>query len=521
MHSSRSQVQSLKWWASSSRKHRCTDTHNDIETASEDSSEEDEDEDEDGYLATETLNRQINTTLNAIKSKDPRVYDATTSFYNETRQERVRNVKSESNIEKPFYLSDYQRDAILRGADGTTQSKNSAFTQQEEKLREEVARQMHQVVNQTGTDAQPSDRNEDSEDFLVKIAKTKSDHDHQDEHSCLTRADVDMADRDPDAFLSKFLSSRAWVPTPATQLHAFISDDDEEEDQAEEYEATYNLRFEDPEKANQKLVSHSRQIAASSSVRKAQTNKRKRARQEAGSQKSERRVAEENDRARLRDLRAEEMTRRLAEIQEAYGLQGTTFNSDEWVQILTQDWDDQQWESFMKGKFGEQHYTVIKSQQGASSHEPFSTAPRKPKWENDIDISDILSGGKINNANASDVRVRSNTRLGRQEVAYAVDRTVKMDLATEAFSNRPGQFRYRETSPTTFGLTPNDILFASDSQLNQYVGLKKLAPFRETISKRRDKKRLEKKARLRQWRADTFGTASRSSQAARKDLPSM
>ncbi len=45
----------------------------------------------------------------------------------------------------------------------------------------------------------------------------------------------------------------------------------------------------------------------------------------------------------------------------------------------------------------------------------------------------------------------------------------------------------------------------SDAALNEFVGLKKLAAFRDPDRKRKDKKRLGKKARLRQWRRDNFG----------------
>jgi protein KRI1 len=46
---------------------------------------------------------------------------------------------------------------------------------------------------------------------------------------------------------------------------------------------------------------------------------------------------------------------------------------------------------------------------------------------------------------------------------------------------------------------------ADDTQLNQFAGLKKLASFREAEKKEKDQKKLGKKARLRQWRKDTFG----------------
>lgn len=66
-------------------------------------------------------------------------------------------------------------------------------------------------------------------------------------------------------------------------------------------------------------------------------------------------------------------------------------------------------------------------------------------------------------------------------------------------------FRYRQTTPEAYGLTPLDILTATDQDLNTFVGLKKLASFREPDKKRKDKKRYGKKKRLREWRKDVFG----------------
>ncbi|RSM00507.1 hypothetical protein CEP52_009072 [Fusarium oligoseptatum] len=47
----------------------------------DDSSSSDETEDEDGFLATEDLDAQISATLQAIRNKDPKVYDKEVSFY--------------------------------------------------------------------------------------------------------------------------------------------------------------------------------------------------------------------------------------------------------------------------------------------------------------------------------------------------------------------------------------------------------------------------------------------------------
>ena len=46
---------------------------------------------------------------------------------------------------------------------------------------------------------------------------------------------------------------------------------------------------------------------------------------------------------------------------------------------------------------------------------------------------------------------------------------------------------------------------ADDTQLNEYVGLKRYATFRDKEKKKRDKKKYSKKRNLREWRKAVFG----------------
>ncbi|KAK3332532.1 KRI1-like family C-terminal-domain-containing protein [Cercophora scortea] len=183
--------------------------------------------------------------------------------------------------------------------------------------------------------------------------------------------------------------------------------------------------------------------------------------------------------------------------------------------------------------------------------------PKKPKWDDDIDINDIIpefddesapkisiegddedeemadgaaaeegSDGSDDEQPASKKRKTTSKdlkneakkeriaakRAARQEMAKIEALVnVKMELdepraLTGKSKKSTGGFRYRETSPNVFGMTPRDILLApSDAALNEFAGLKKLATFRDAEKKRKDKKRLGKKARLRQWRRETFG----------------
>jgi protein KRI1 len=49
-------------------------------------------------------------------------------------------------------------------------------------------------------------------------------------------------------------------------------------------------------------------------------------------------------------------------------------------------------------------------------------------------------------------------------------------------------------------MEPVEILTASDAQLNEFVGLKKLAPYRPQEVKKDDMRKYGKKKRLREWR---------------------
>lgn len=49
-------------------------------------------------------------------------------------------------------------------------------------------------------------------------------------------------------------------------------------------------------------------------------------------------------------------------------------------------------------------------------------------------------------------------------------------------------------------MMPLEIFTASDAQLNEFVGLKKLAPYRAQEVKQGDQKKYGKKKRLREWR---------------------
>lgn len=511
----------------------------DLESDTE-SSTNSEDEDDDGLLATGALDRQFHATLKAIRSKDPRVYDEKTTFYVESDQ--VNEIQVAKEKQKPMYLRDYHRQNLLDGVDGEEGEyiENMTYAQQQADLKTNLVKEIHAAAGEFEEDSGEDDG------FLIprpsapatcrQVARVKP---------AITERDVEAADKDPETFLSNFMSVRAWVPPENSKFQPFESDDDEDDRRAETFEEAYNLRFEDPKGSNEKLLSHARDAAAKYSVRRETTNPRKKTRDTERSRKEAEKQEREEEKARLRKLKIADAEEKVRKIKEAAGLRGTTLPESEWATFLEENWDDNCWEQEMKKRFGEDYYA---DRDLSGSDEEAGTSRRKikkPKWENDIDIKDLvpdfesedgnqtppftLTDDKSGHGHAGETEraggdatpskiARASRKRERDEhkrVARKERRKIEQLVDEELHANQTisgpgtkhaGRFRYRATSPLAYGLTAHDILMASDSQLNQYAGLKKMAAFRDAEKKRKDKKRLGQKARLRQWRKETFGS---------------
>ena len=509
-----------------------------------------EEEDDEGILASEELDRQIQDTLEAIRRKDPRVYDESAKFFTDTEDEVQDSKDFRNKAEKPMYLNDYHRRNLLEDPTSTEDRDEAtiSYAQQQNDLKHVIVQEMHALANErtdSGVDEDGSDYNDD--EFLVQKPSKSQENQTPQLNAKVPKVNLEGADKDPETFLSDFMSARAWVPAAGTTFQPFESDDEEEDRRAELFEEAYNLRFEDPQASNEKLLSHARDAAAKYSVRKESTNPRRKAREAERAKKEAARQAREEEKARYRKLKVSEVDEKLRKIKDAAGLRGKSLQEQDWLAFLDESWDDERWEQEMRKRFGDDYYADHDSNGSNEEEGKRKEKIKKPKWEDDIEIDDLVpdfdatehktprfsltddestAGGpptEINGISDSESIAKSKSkpkskkrrergdqkkeaRFERRKIEQLVDSSMKVDETLSNFGKKhAGHFRYRETSPIAYGLTPHDILMASDSQLNQYAGLKKMAAFRDSDKKSKHKKRLGKKARLRQWRKDTFG----------------
>ena len=526
--------------------------HTDRDRATDsESSTDSEEEDDVGILASEPLDIQIHNTLEAIRRKDPRVYDENAKFYTDIDGGQQDSTITSNKKERPMYLSDYHRKTLLEGGATLDAAENgpTSFAQQQDDLKNSIVKEMHSVADgATGSGEKQNDSDENGDDFLIRkpsiLPQIKEPSQAKEVHKGL---DPEAADEDPEKYLTSFMSARAWVPTTESRFQPFESDDDEDERRAEQFEEAYNLRFEDPNISNEKLLSHARDAAAKYSVRQEALNPRKRAREAERLKKESAKRIREEEKARLRKLKVAEAEEKVKKIRVAAGIGVEHLNEEDWSNFLEEGWDDAQWEQEMKKRFGEDYYAGQDTNLDDNEECKKKGKIKKPKWEDDIDINDIIpdfeseermqqqveltdedsdaGGVPLANVEGSTERkplgksepvrqarpsrkrnkddMKKVARQERRKIERLVDQQLDIDETLSKYNT--GKFRYRDTSPTAYGLTAPDILMASDSQLNQYAGLKKMASFRDSDKKRKDKKHLGKKARLRQWRRDTFG----------------
>lgn len=515
-----------------------------------------EEEDDAGELATEALDAEMFDVLNAIRSKDPRVYDKTSTFYGEQAEDKqVSNGSAKK--ERPMNLRDYHRMNLLSGSvpgegedeEQQTDGAPKSYAQEQRDLKDSIVASMHATADDSSADG----NDEDEDAFLV--AKNRPLPSSTTPKK-ITPLQIENAEKDPDTFLSNFMASRAWVPTTTSAYAPLESDDEEQDAMAEAFETAYNRRFEDPNEANKTLTTHARSAVDKYSVRREELSGRQKGRERDKLRRDEEREEREQERARLKKLMVDEMQEKADKIREAANLRGEDFKIEEWVGILNEDWDDRKWEKVLTQKFGDDYYAEedgnldddIKDQDGDGVDSKTQAKERKPKWDDDIDIKDIIPDfqdeddrGDFSLSEEEDASVDNGTndeviegtkstkkkskdrKKDREEKKKAAKRDHRildaaaqqlLDESAAAATNTSSkkskrtqgpQFRYRATSPSAYGLTPLEILTADDAQLNGWVGLKKLYPFRDEEKKRKDKKRMSKKGRLREWRKDTFG----------------
>lgn len=498
--------------------HRLQEKYKDAVLNGDDEEEDSTSEEEDdvGDLNTPQIDSAILKLLAKIKNKDEDLYTTEIKFFEEAEKAASTTLatKNKTRQIKPTRIADVHRETILAGkanADYNGQDSEEDMEMEEPLTHTEEQDALRNAFHGVGDEADSDD------DVLVPRKRTSEEAKEEEDRyqaflkeqlengtgeDLLNRLKKDNAENpEGEEFLMNYVLKRGWIDKDADKVPSYdqIVDSDEEfadwEERAEKFETNYNFRFEQP--GATEITTHPRDVQ---SVRR-KDEKRKKEREvklsKAESAKQER-LEELN---RLRNLKKAEFEKKIRKIEEVTGRPMDFDQLD-----LEGDFDPDQWDKKMLDHFNDEYYREEE---------------KKPSWDDDIDIADLgipedqsdaaanppdddvdASGDALSPSSpfSSTIKKTSTKPTKREEKSRKRKLEALVDAAVpESLGPSGRHFRYRQSEPESFGLSIEDILFADDAQLNEFVGLKKLAAFKPVEKRELDRKKYGSKKRVKQF----------------------
>lgn len=488
------------------------------ESSDDDESSTSEEEDDYGELITEEVEDGINRVLSAIKNNEKdKLLDPKVRFFEDPEKAAEKLVKGEKY--KPVYLKDYHRMNILAGntfaddEEATVDGEQSYASQQ----REERSQLIDEIKNAFSGDENDEKEDESDDDFLKKKETSNK--------TATPRLRLPNPNQDEEKFLEEFVNNQAWIPRKGDKVIPLDNDpnmeeDDEEfEDAVEKFENAYNFRYEDPNAAT--IVSYARTQAT---LRRSETSSRRRKRDEEKQVKEVEKTEKEKSIQKKKKEKIHKLTDVLEQLKKEYG---SDINQDMVKKItdtlLNSDFKENEWDTVVSELFNEEFY----GQKG------------KPTWDEDDEVmadfykekqqadgeeetheegfNEEESSKKSRKEKLKDKKLQKKGKRELEEIVEDAVEQNKISIIEEVEKDNEERksrartkdeqqlkFRYREVSPESFGLSTREIFAADDTQLNQFIGLKKFAPYRAKEQRMKDKRKVTKSRRLRDWRKEVF-----------------
>ena len=531
--------------------------------SSSESESESEIEDEVGDLVTEEIEHGIQEVMNAIRSNDTKkLLDPSVRFFSDPDAVPATTGDNDKNKnEKPLYLKDYHRMNLLSGTayqddDGDDEEENRegvtiktidgkpSFVEMQKKEKEEILKEIQDAFNDTektgGNDGDDDDNNssgsddDDNDDFLRKkeVSKSTGSKPLTGNHTGSIPL-PEATEENTDEFLQAYLDNQAWIPKPGDKMQLQPTNDsnlgdndgaegegEEEEDDeefdraAENFENAYNFRYEDPNAAE--IISYARNLA---SLRRSATSSRKRKRDEAKQVREAEKKEKEQEIQKRKTKTVNELSDLLERLKEEYG----TELDEKMVErvaskLLNSDYSEDQWDSVLAELFDDEFYGEQGSEKPTwDDVEEYDEGEEEEEGEEDSDNneSDREEPPKKKKSKKQTLKEEKlRKRKEKQKLVNLVDKAVERNKLSiiEKVENERGRsrvkdevkFRYREVSPESYGLSARDIFAAEDADLNEFISLKKFAPYRPQELKKKDKRKVTKPKRIAEWRKKVF-----------------
>ena len=330
---------------------------------------------------------------------------------------------------------------------------------------------------------------------------------------------------DGDKFLMDFISNKRWV-----EPNDMDSDEDDAHDErkvrdfedghdsdasledierTDEFESRYNFRFEEANAgsgAGLSIVGYARNALSDTIRRKDDSRKKKR--EERKERKAAERRAKEERLKRLKNAKKEQLEERISQIKSVLGskmdvedetMVDKDVDEELVAKLMEGDFDEEKYEELMNKLYNDDFYEKEDSEWKTDSDvkkslkESFGEGDESGIAIDDEEVDAIYDDGEeefpdedgddgILEDDAGDEYAhgsdRNESKLEKKLKEKMLDEMYKLDYE-DIIGDMPTRFKYRKVQPNRYGLTPEEILYARDTTLKQFVSLKRMAPYDE------------------------------------------
>jgi protein KRI1 len=493
-----------------------------------DSSSTSESEDEDGEFLSPSVDVSILKTIHALRSKDASIYDPSSRFFpdaNEDDDEESDSPKEKKPVPKRF--KDVIREQIVEQMEAEETADAT-----EEAGREDNDNPLEYNQEQKALRAaflESTQENDDEDDWMVLKKREKRDDVERDklieqELQALEQTTSSLKDprgevEDGDRFLLDFIKNKKWIDKndqsssdedEGEKKEVIVDDDDsmDELEKADDFESKYNFRFEEAEAASGKsgadfsVVGYARSGTMNTLRRKDEARKNKR--EERKERKAAERKAKEEQLRRLKNAKREEMEAKLNQIRSVLGHveeRGKVVDEATIMKLMEGDYDPEKFERLMDDVYGDDFYEqedaewktdtdvretllmdedgqMIVGQDDAEGGLYDDEQGDDEEYGEDVETDDPDRYAEDYGEEDADANYEEETETEKKLREKMTDELYKLDYE-DIIAGMPTRFKYRKVEPNSYGLSTEEILFARDTTLKNYVSLKKMAPYRE------------------------------------------
>ncbi|KAM1039236.1 hypothetical protein ACFX13_034532 [Malus domestica] len=458
---------------------------------SEDSDSEPDFESDDDYVHVANSKKRELEFLDGllkVKKQDPILKNKDVVLFNSDGTEIIGNNGGEGKAKnkKKMYLKDVNAKHLMEDGpelaeeDDKNIDKNSkVYNEEQERIRREFLQ------------AAAAEEDDDDGEFLIEKNKNAAGNDDDDDTVDNDQYEKALDECFPESdenamFLKKFFKDQLWKEDKDPELKdedlEMVSEDEMEIERQEEYE----YRFQ--ENAGDRIMGHSRQVEGS-------VRKKVKARKEQRKSKEERmeiaRLEREEELRHLKNLKKKENDEKVKKIMEIAGLkegEESTFDPKE----LEKEYDPQEYDRMMKKAFGEEYYQAEDADLERYSDMEEDDEIEKPDFDKEDELLGLPKGWET--VGSSDGFLAAREKRAKKEM---MDEYYKLDYE-DTIGDLKTRFKYAKIKPNRYGLTTAEILAMDEKELNQYVSLKKLAPYTEKEWKVPNNKRMEIKQKAKE-----------------------